>query len=300
MQKNKFKRIKYIFKKYNTFKSNPLTAHFPIYYFAKYIYANSILYIFKSELSFTFLNNIKVKAKRGDGIIGNYHSVLQEPIDSVFLLKYLQPGDTFLDIGANVGHYSLIASAYSKCKVIAIEPIPNTYTQLINNLERNQLQHKVNALNIGLGDKNGKLFFTNSQFTTNKVSKDNTGIEVAVKTADQITQDHTINAVKIDVEGYEWFVLKGAKQLLQSSSLNIIIIELNESGKYFSISDEQIVALLNENGFNQYEYDIANNSLIPLEHKNKKQFNTVFVKNIQQATQRLQQSNSLKIGKKVF
>lgn len=282
-----YKKIRYIKKRYESFKVNPLTQRNAFLALSKYLYSNTLLYVFNREFEFTFLNDIKVRATKGDGIMGNYHSVLQEPVDSVFLLHFLRDEDTFVDIGANVGHYSLLAGVKTNAKIISIEPIPKTFRRFYQNLEINQLTEKVKSLNIGLSDKKGELHFSNEAFTTNKVVKDGNGIKVPVDTLDAVCEKEQVNLMKIDVEGFEWFVLQGAASVLNSESLKVIIIELNGAGKNFGIEDDQIVAFLNALGYQQFEYNIFSRELTPILSKNNKQFNTLFIKDLNFVKNRL-------------
>ena len=274
------KKYKYIIKRYQSFKTNPLTKSNPIWALIKYLYINFLLYVLKREVTITYLNGIKAKVKKGDGIVGNYHSGLHEATDSIFLMHLLREGDFFLDIGANVGHYTLLAGIYSKCKVVAIEPIPSTFERLVNNVKLNKWEHEAELLNIGLSNESGELVFTNQQFTTNKVSTSGHGIKVTVKTLDEICTEYIPDFIKIDVEGYEWFVLNGGLNTLSKTNLKLILIELNESGKNFNIQDEQIITLLKNKGFSPYVFNLDAKSLEEIDFKNTNQFNTLFIKDL--------------------
>jgi FkbM family methyltransferase len=252
------------------------------------------LYVLKREVVITYLNGIKAKVKKGDGIVGNYHSGLHEASDSIFLMQLLKDGDFFLDIGANVGHYTLLSGVYSNCKVVAIEPIPATFERLVNNVKLNQWSYTPELLNIGLSNESGELVFTNQQFTTNKVSTSGQGIKVKVKTLDELCEHKTPDFIKIDVEGYEWFVLNGGLKTLSNDTLKLILIELNESGKNFNIQDDQIVKLLKDNGFLPYVYDLDQSTFIEVTHKNVDQFNTLFIKDLDFVVNRI--SNAKPIG----
>ena len=292
--KTLFKKYRYIVKRYHSFKSNPLTKSNPVWALVKYLYINFLLYVLKREVVITYLNGIKAKVKKGDGIVGNYHSGLHEASDSIFLMQLLKDGDFFLDIGANVGHYTLLSGVYSNCKVVAIEPIPATFERLVNNVKLNQWSYTPELLNIGLSNESGELVFTNQQFTTNKVSTSGQGIKVKVKTLDELCEHKTPDFIKIDVEGYEWFVLNGGLKTLSNDTLKLILIELNESGKNFNIQDDQIVKLLKDNGFLPYVYDLDQCTFIEVTHKNVDQFNTLFIKDLDFVVNRI--SNAKPIG----
>ena len=287
------KKINYLKSVYKNLKKNPLTTNYAIVCFGKYVYINFLLYFFNREVSFIFLDTIKIKAKKGDGIVGNFHSILQEPNESLFLLHYLTEEDVFLDIGANVGHYTLIVASKTEAEVFAIEPVPKTFKSLQVNLSLNKLEDRVKVHNVGLSDKNGVLFFTDDLATTNRVNLNGKGIEVKVKSIDEYFKDEKLTVIKIDVEGYEWFVLKGAMTTLKKEITNIVIIELNNSAANFGIEESKIIDFLKDSGFKPYEYNIFERKLIPLLDKNHKQFNTIFIKDIDLVKQRIS------IGQKV-
>jgi len=77
-----------------------------------------------------------------------------------FLLHALRPDDFFVDIGANVGSYTVLASASIGAKTICFEPIPLTYSRLISNIDVNNMSQKVTAQNVALGDTSGELTFS--------------------------------------------------------------------------------------------------------------------------------------------
>lgn len=93
------------------------------------------------------------------GASGNLYCGLHEFEDVGFLIHYLRPDDLFLDIGANVGTYTVMAAGVTGSSVLAFEPIPTTYARLLSNLRVNSLNSRVVALNIGLGAESGCLVF---------------------------------------------------------------------------------------------------------------------------------------------
>jgi predicted RNA methylase len=59
---------------------------------------------------------------------------LQEFEDMALLLHVLRPGDLFVDVGANVGSYTILAAGVCGANVISIEPVPSTFTHLADNI----------------------------------------------------------------------------------------------------------------------------------------------------------------------
>ncbi|WPU98360.1 FkbM family methyltransferase [Mucilaginibacter sp. cycad4] len=198
-------------------------------------------------------------AKRLSGITGNIYTGLHEFHDMAFLLHFLKPGDTFFDIGANVGSYTLLASGITKANSVTLEPVKATFDILSRNIMLNNLQDKVKLINAGAGAAAGMIKFSADEDTGNHVvSEDETGkktVEVPLITIDSLPDEYQPMLIKIDVEGFETEVLKGMTTILDSPALKAIIIELNGSGARYGFKDIDIHNLLLSKSFNAYYYD---------------------------------------------
>lgn len=150
----------------------------------------------------------------------------------------LREGDVFIDVGANIGLMSLVGSMRvgQNGAVYAFEPEPATFTLLQHNISINQLQN-IHAVNLGLSsargveviyqsrsDNRGMASFIANGFQATR------GTEVAVCTLDEFLAENEIDSVrmiKIDVEGWESEVMKGASSLIRKSNAPILCIEYN-------------------------------------------------------------------------
>jgi FkbM family methyltransferase len=294
MVKSPIKAFKWINKKFN---SNPLTKNNKTSAFLRYIKFNLHQFVFRKEKVYPFLKNTKFYAKRGQsGIVPNIYFGLHELEEMSFLLHYLKENDTFLDIGANVGAYTILASGEAKCRSIAIEPIPSTFNYLKRNIELNQLDDKVKLYNIGVSNKNDNLYFTNNKDSMNHVVKNNSpnSIMVEVHTIDEIIKEK-ISFIKIDVEGYEKYVLDGTKRILNEDELNVIQIELNSFGKKYNSFDPDIHDLLQSYGFKPYKYHPFQRYLEELKTYRTDQYNTIYIKNKVIADQRVKDASNIRI-----
>ena len=170
-----------------------------------------------------------------------------------FLSHYLRPGDVFGDFGANVGVYSVLAGSVG-ATVLAVEPIPDTFSRLQNNLRLNNVQGQ--AVCCGLADTSGTLQFTSSHGGMNHVAQaaDSQTIPVEVCTVDELVAKSGLAPclLKIDVEGFELPLLRGAPDLLTRTAA--VIIELNGSGQAYGRTDEEVHAWLLEAGFGCFDY----------------------------------------------
>ena len=252
--------------------------------------------LYKSEHIYRWVDKINFIIKRGEhALTGNLYCGLLEYEDMSFVLHSLKETDNFYDIGANVGSYTLLASGVKRCKSFCFEPIQSTFERLIDNVNLNKIQHLVDARNIGIGDRNEILSFTNDLNTTNRVCKDsdidNTE-NVDVIRLDDYFKSLVPSIAKIDVEGFEDFVLKGGKNFFSSSNTIALIIELNGSGKIFNIEDDEIHKEILSFGFSPIRYAPFERRLISLESYNSSG-NTIYVKDIEAIQKRCNESNSV-------
>lgn len=217
-----------------------------------------------------------------------------------FLLHFLRPSDLFIDIGANVGSYTILASSEINAKTIAIEPVPSMFENLIDNISINKMQEKVKALNIGLGSKYGKLHFTKSLDTVNHVVTENDSdsdtIEVNVSTLDSILlTEITPILLKIDVEGFETEVLNGAESTLANNDLKAIIIELNGLGRSYGYDEVKVHEKLIEFGFKPFNYFPKLKQLT--ERESFGTHNTIYLRDKKFVEDRIETSRQVKIGR---
>ena len=97
-------------------------------------------------------NSKLIISKGQTGATGNYYNGLHEFNDMMFILHFLRIDEIFYDIGANIGVYTILASAEIGAKTYSIEPIPDTFNNLASNIIINNIQEKVYQLNVGVGD----------------------------------------------------------------------------------------------------------------------------------------------------
>lgn len=243
----------------------------------------------KKELIVEWVNDTKMSLTKGNaGLTGNYYCGFMEYEDMMFLIHFLREDDLFIDVGANVGAYTLLASGVVGAKSHSYEPIIGTVRQLTHQIEINKLQDLVTIINKGVGSEVGKIFFTNNIDTTNHVTfndaYDNV-TEVDVTTLDKQYNLDFSTVIKIDVEGYEAFVIDGGEDLFSNLNLRAIIIELNGLGENFGRIDSDIDAKLRQYGFISIKYN-------PQNRKVEETFtfdtgeNTVYVRNVAETTVR--------------
>ncbi|RXG99143.1 FkbM family methyltransferase [Bradyrhizobium zhanjiangense] len=213
-----------------------------------------------------FVDRSTLLVERGmTGATGNWYCGLHEPNEMGFLLHALRPGQTFVDVGANIGSFTVLAGVVG-AHVVSIEPIPQTFRRLKDNVYLNLMEGRADLLNVGISKEIGSLRFTNTFDTMNRVALPDENVEtvvVPVRTLDDTLQGRTANLIKIDVEGHELSVLEGATKTLADPGLNAVIMETNNSGKKYGVADQQLFQKMAEHGFRPFSYDSLNRQLSP-------------------------------------
>jgi FkbM family methyltransferase len=263
------------------FKGHPLTKNSVGVALYRYIMFNTIQKTHPKARVYKWIDNLKFYAQIGDaGIVANIYYKLFDYEDSMFLIHHLKKDDLFVDVGANVGHYSLLAAGICEAEVMAFEPIPSTFSKLNRNVNLNKLSNKIKLFNIGIGEESSYLNFTINKYVMNSVAQeyDKDIVRVEVMRLDDVLKDKTPVFLKIDVEGFEYYVLKGAPNVLAREDLKYIIIEFNFSSLKFGHTNEEIFELLTTNDFIPISYDSENKVINVVNTYNKDKFNTIFIR----------------------
>lgn len=139
--------------------------------------------------------------------------------------RCLNNGDLFLDIGANIGSYSILAASLG-AKVIAVEPATDTVELPKDNIRLNNMS--IEVINSAVGSKSGKMSFSTNLDTVNRYDPDGTTL-VDVTTLDEIIGDRIVSGMKIDIEGYEIEALKGCAKALSEHRIQLLQLEWNSA-----------------------------------------------------------------------
>jgi FkbM family methyltransferase len=174
--------------------------------------------------------------------------------------KIIKEGDVVIDIGANIGYYVMLESKLvgTKGVIYAIEPVPENYDLLNKNIALNGYSN-VKTYRLALGNNNGmeqmyvpperNLSVMTSVSNFQKGEKSVAEIEVKVMTLDEFLKDKPYpNVIRMDIEGYEYQIVKGMKKVLGTRLPLTILMELHCSNRPFEQSRE-LLKILKDNGF---------------------------------------------------
>ncbi len=230
-------------------------------------------------IALPFVENTRLLASRGmTGATGNWYCGLHEVEEMALVLHLLRPGEHFLDVGANIGSYTILAAGGVGARVTAIEPIPSTFRHLERNVALNGLAGIVRTCQLGLSDQPSTLRFTSDLDTVNHVLAANEiapSIDVPVMRLDDLIGGDVPVLIKIDVEGHERSVLLGAVNTLSDPRLLAVIMEINGSGARYGVSDDDLLAIMQGHGFLPRGYDPIARRLVDFDARHG---NAVFVR----------------------
>lgn len=163
-----------------------------------------------------------------------YNPGFFENFTTDLLKSFIREENTILDIGAHHGYYSLIASNLvgKRGKVFAFEPVKENYFILLKNVSLNKFRN-VECWNSAISDNNCEKDFyiskasDSSGFTPHPLSSTVEKRLVQTYSIDEFFNDQKIDIIKIDTEGHELSILKGAKNTIRKNDNIILIVEFN-------------------------------------------------------------------------
>ncbi len=187
-----------------------------------------------------------------------------EPEVVDYFTAELQPGQVVVDIGANIGLFSLMAAELvgPRGSVIAYEPHPDTFRELRDNIDRNGYTN-VQTVPCALSDTTGVLrmnVFTDRDLNSVALKADIGVIEVPARTLDDSLEELGIqrcDLIKMDIEGAEWFALRGIDRTLKRNPEIRLLIELHNCQiKCLGGRPEELLQHLKDRGFTLYELNM--------------------------------------------
>jgi FkbM family methyltransferase len=245
---NTMKAISALANLHRSFATHPLTCDAPMSAWARFTMWQLRCRL-KDEILFQWIGGQRLAVKRGmTGATGNIYLVLHEFADMMLPLHFLREDDLFLDVGANVGSYTVLASGVCRAKTWAFEPDPDTIRHLKRNIAVNNLDPLVQTFECALGAERGDVSFTVGLDTVNRIAAANgkNVRMVRLERLDNVIAGSQPIMMQVDVEGAEEGVLQGARALLANPCLKVVELETVTLGS---------ASILEKNQFERAYYD---------------------------------------------
>jgi FkbM family methyltransferase len=192
-----------------------------------------------------------------------------------FVWRFLRPGDVFVDVGANIGLFTLVAGRRvgQEGRVYAFEPVRGTWERLTENVTLNELRH-VTCEQLALSDAGGA-----ADMVTSTVGNDAWNSLAPRPTADGWTREAVqcvtwdsyakgngleghVALMKVDVEGWEKHALLGGGDMFRRPDAPVLLVEFTEeNAQHAGGSCRELFGLLRSFGFGLYYYDRGRRSL---------------------------------------
>lgn len=221
------------------------------------------------------------RTRRGFPIFCNPHDVTSdwiklwgehERVTEQFLLEALGAGGTFLDLGANIGYFSLLIAheLAGRCHVIAFEPNPPIYRLLEAGAGASRGAAALRLVPLAISDRAGRLDFVIDARNTGHshlagVHESGATQQVGVVVLDEWLAQNPpparIAAVKLDVEGCELKALRGMERTLRTHRPALVIEIIEEHLREFGDSDAAVRAFLDGIGYVTAEAHAADGNL---------------------------------------
>jgi len=199
-----------------------------------------------------------------------------ESAERQFVNAFLKPGDVFVDVGANVGLFTLIAARQvgKRGYVYAFEPSGPTFERLRENIYLNRLKN-VSAFRLALSDSEGTMELLSSKegldawnsFAPPYIGEEFSGETVPARTWDTFVRENRLSGrvtmMKIDVEGWEGRVLRGAERELARPDAPVLQVEFtDEAAQAAGFSCRDLYGQLTELGYEVCRFDSENGQLV--------------------------------------
>lgn len=219
------------------------------------------------------------------GGTGNVYAGLHEFPEMAFVLHLLRPSDLFVDVGANVGSYTILAAGAAGARCISFEPAASAFESLCANVRLNDIAGRVRTVRSAVGAKEGEVTFTLGHDTVNHVAvngEPSDVVVVPVTTLDSALRGRAPRVMKIDVEGFEGRVVEGARSALENQTLLAVIMETNGSGSRYDSDDSRLHERMLGFGFVPCTYEPFSRTLDQSVDRNANG-NTIYVRKLDEA-----------------
>lgn len=210
-----------------------------------------------------FLNGTKIRCWPDTHAIRDlaYYRI-PDYIQMQFLLDYLKPGDNVLDVGANLGLYTVLCASLvgAEGSVDSVEAVPETAKRLLSNVALNMFNTRVRVHQVAVGSDAEWAEMTTDREAANRMVLGATSpgptVRVPVRNIDDIAGRPDYALGKIDVEGREWDAFRTAERILASHRPPVWIVEINGGLFEYGHQVSPFVEWMSGRGFDPWMYDL--------------------------------------------
>ena len=240
---------------------------------------------------FPWLGGMNLIGMAGDS--GYFRNYLHEFADMGFVAHFLQKDDLFLDGGANIGTWSMLAAGHGGASVISVEPAVQTVAVLRANVALNGFAEGIRVVQAALADGEGTAAMgtrglTNAVRALDQMSASDTVVRLT--TLALILGDQIPALIKLDLEGYEIKALSGAGALLHAKKVLGWCIEANTRAEAIDL-----YTVMSRAGYVNCYYDPLTRTLQTERPEPCWQNNSIYVRDLAEARARLASGKSLEV-----
>lgn len=237
--------------------------HSKLFEYAEFIRQTNIssIEITDEKVIVTSRDQVKMICPKGDHRVAPIESLNfldYETTESAMIMRLVGPEDCVIDIGANMGWYSInIAKKYPNSKIYAFEPIPKTYHYLSENISLNCVTN-IEAFPFGLSNEKNDLVFyfypeggVNASIANVSEREDVELINCHVETLDDVVEQKKlkIDFIKCDVEGAELFAFKGGIESIKRDKPIVFTEMLRKWSAKFDYHPNEIIQMFSDVGY---------------------------------------------------
>jgi FkbM family methyltransferase len=247
-------------------------------------------FLFRHDFGVTLIVDRGLHSTRGHYFLG-----VHEFEEEFFLLHFLGEQDLFIDVGANLGVFSILVARATGARVIAFEPSPSSAKIMKMQVALNGLADRVELHETCVGNETRQVSIKDSVDMDNAIVLDGGGTElvsVPMLKIDDVVRPERDCVMKMDVEGFEREALEGARRLLADPRLRALAVETCGICTRFGHSTDEISEMVMSNGFVPARYDpwarTVSASSMRSRDTGPEEANTFFVRSLEEARARVE------------
>ena len=283
--------------------THPLTRNVKTRALLRFLGWQFVSRLLSAPFFFPFVNDTKFITQKGvHSATGNYYVGLLSFEEMSFLLHFLREDDVFVDVGANIGAFSVLASGVCGARSFSFEPAKSSYEWMIMNLKLNNLEDRVVASPCAVGSGNEVVqFVENKDSVINHVLEPgetaSSTVDVNVVDLDSALSEQQPALLKIDVEGFETMVFDGAAEVLNQKSLKALIVEIKGHGTRYGFDEGALFQRILDLGFTPCSYDPFTRTLTKLDpnFENHNPRHEIYCRDIDYVRSRIANANPFRV-----